>query len=121
VGRRPSVRGRPWQNGRAGAEELEPVANDRLGLLASERVDVDLEEEPEERLPLGCGDPAPEVVERVDLGPEQARLAAPDLGCGSRVWLGLASGFSAAGAALVTVTVAGLVGLAAAQAATLRA
>jgi hypothetical protein len=37
------------------------------------------------------------------------------------VWLGLASGFSAAGAALVAVTVAGLVGLAAAQAATLRA
>jgi hypothetical protein len=36
------------------------------------------------------------------------------------VWLGLASGFSAAGAALAAVTVAGLVGLAAAQAATLR-
>jgi len=30
------------------------------------------------------------------------------------VWLGLASGFSAAGAALAAVTVAGLVGLAAA-------
>jgi hypothetical protein len=37
------------------------------------------------------------------------------------VWLGLASGFSSPGGALVAVTVAGLVGLAAAQVATLRA
>jgi hypothetical protein len=37
------------------------------------------------------------------------------------VWLGLASGFSSVGVALVAVTVAGLVGLAAAQVATLRA
>jgi hypothetical protein len=35
-------------------------------------------------------------------------------------WLGLASGFSSAGGAVVVVTVAGLGGLAAAQVATLR-
>jgi hypothetical protein len=37
------------------------------------------------------------------------------------VWLALGSGFSAAGGAVVTVTIAALVGLAAAQVATLRA
>jgi hypothetical protein len=42
----------------ARAQELEPVADERLGLLASERVDVDLEEESEERPPLRRGDPA---------------------------------------------------------------
>jgi len=40
---------------------------------------------------------------------------------GGIVWLLLASGFSGAGGALVAVTVTGLVGLAVAQAATLRA
>jgi hypothetical protein len=61
------------------------------------------------------------VLWRGEIGPHALAAGNALTAIAGLVWLGLASGFSAAGAALVAVTVAGLVGLAAAQAATLRA
>src|SRR5262249_2431192 len=64
----------------ASREKVDPLADERARLAVLHRVDVDLEEESQERLALGRGDPRPDLVERVDVGIEQALLSATDLG-----------------------------------------